>query len=117
MGHAIAAMVRKIREGARNGLLFGNGGYCSHNHAIVLSRSPVDERTGWSHDGDQAEADARRGSIPALSDMIEGELPVETYTVVYDREGERCLRPKCGGIIRRRTQGGRSTFYCPRCQR
>lgn len=36
---------------------------------------------------------------------------------VYDREGERCLRPKCGGIIRRRTQGGRSTFYCPVCQR
>jgi formamidopyrimidine-DNA glycosylase len=36
---------------------------------------------------------------------------------VYDREGERCLRSKCGGIIRRRTQGGRSTFYCPVCQR
>jgi formamidopyrimidine-DNA glycosylase len=36
---------------------------------------------------------------------------------VYDREGERCLRPRCGGIIRRRAQGGRSTFYCPVCQR
>jgi formamidopyrimidine-DNA glycosylase len=36
---------------------------------------------------------------------------------VYDRESERCLRPGCGGTIRRRTQGGRSTFYCPRCQR
>jgi formamidopyrimidine-DNA glycosylase len=36
---------------------------------------------------------------------------------VYDREGERCLRPRCGGIIRRRVQGGRSTFYCPVCQR
>jgi formamidopyrimidine-DNA glycosylase len=35
---------------------------------------------------------------------------------VYEREGERCLRPRCGGIIRRRTQAGRSTFYCPRCQ-
>jgi formamidopyrimidine-DNA glycosylase len=36
---------------------------------------------------------------------------------VYDREGERCLRPRCGGSIRRRTQAGRSTFYCPVCQR
>src|SRR5215471_5362252 len=36
---------------------------------------------------------------------------------VYDREAEPCLRPGCGGTIRRRTQAGRSTFYCPRCQR
>jgi formamidopyrimidine-DNA glycosylase len=36
---------------------------------------------------------------------------------VYDREGERCRRDRCGGVIRRRTQAGRSTFYCPVCQR
>jgi formamidopyrimidine-DNA glycosylase len=36
---------------------------------------------------------------------------------VYDREGERCRRPRCAGVIRRRTQAGRSTFYCPICQR
>ena len=36
---------------------------------------------------------------------------------VYDREGARCLRRGCGGSIKRRTQGGRSTFYCPVCQR
>lgn len=34
---------------------------------------------------------------------------------VYDREGEPCR--SCGGVIRRFTQGGRSTYYCPRCQR
>ncbi|HET6277471.1 MAG TPA: bifunctional DNA-formamidopyrimidine glycosylase/DNA-(apurinic or apyrimidinic site) lyase [Candidatus Polarisedimenticolia bacterium] len=33
---------------------------------------------------------------------------------VYDREGDRCDR--CGSTIRRIVQGGRSTFYCPRCQ-
>jgi formamidopyrimidine-DNA glycosylase len=37
--------------------------------------------------------------------------------LVYDREGERCVRAGCRGTIRRRTQGGRSTFYCPACQR
>jgi formamidopyrimidine-DNA glycosylase len=36
---------------------------------------------------------------------------------VYDREGEPCLRPGCRGVVRRRTQAGRSTFYCPVCQR
>jgi formamidopyrimidine-DNA glycosylase len=36
---------------------------------------------------------------------------------VYDREGRPCLRGHCDGLIRRRTQAGRSTFYCPVCQR
>ncbi len=36
---------------------------------------------------------------------------------VYDREGQHCLRSRCGGTIKRRTQAGRSTFYCPICQR
>jgi formamidopyrimidine-DNA glycosylase len=36
---------------------------------------------------------------------------------VYDREGERCPRPGCRGTIRRIVQGGRSTYYCPVCQR
>ncbi len=33
---------------------------------------------------------------------------------VYGREGEKC--PKCRGAIARKTQAGRSTFYCPVCQ-
>ena len=32
---------------------------------------------------------------------------------VYDREGRPC---ECGGTVRRIVQGGRSSFYCPRCQ-
>jgi formamidopyrimidine-DNA glycosylase len=36
---------------------------------------------------------------------------------VYDRENERCPTRSCGATIQRRTQGGRSTFYCPACQR
>lgn len=34
---------------------------------------------------------------------------------VYEREGEPCL--KCGARIRRLTHGGRSTYWCPTCQR
>jgi len=33
---------------------------------------------------------------------------------VYDREGETC---SCGTPVRRIVQGGRSTFYCAKCQR
>lgn len=33
---------------------------------------------------------------------------------VYDREGRPCA---CGGTVKRIVQGGRSTFYCPKCQR
>jgi formamidopyrimidine-DNA glycosylase len=36
---------------------------------------------------------------------------------VYDREGAKCPTTGCGGTIRRVDQAGRSTFYCPRCQR
>jgi formamidopyrimidine-DNA glycosylase len=34
--------------------------------------------------------------------------------LVYGREGEKC---GCGGPVERRTEAGRSTFWCPRCQR
>jgi formamidopyrimidine-DNA glycosylase len=36
---------------------------------------------------------------------------------VYDREGEKCQTAGCGGIVRRFTQNGRSTFWCPKCQK
>jgi formamidopyrimidine-DNA glycosylase len=39
----------------------------------------------------------------------------DQVTRVYEREGQPC--PVCGAPIRRVTQGARSTYYCPRCQR
>jgi formamidopyrimidine-DNA glycosylase len=39
----------------------------------------------------------------------------ERFWRVYEREGEPCVN--CGTSIRRRVQGGRSTYFCPRCQR
>lgn len=45
----------------------------------------------------------------------DGELGYFSKTfAVYDREGKPC---ECGGTVRRMIQGGRSTFYCPKCQR
>lgn len=50
-----------------------------------------------------------------LSDAIAGKY--DDRFRVYDREGKRCPTRGCGGIIRRITQAGRSTFFCPLCQR
>ncbi|MGD9766559.1 MAG: bifunctional DNA-formamidopyrimidine glycosylase/DNA-(apurinic or apyrimidinic site) lyase [Pseudolabrys sp.] len=36
---------------------------------------------------------------------------------VYDREGEKCPTRGCTGTVKRIVQGGRSTFYCPVCQK
>jgi formamidopyrimidine-DNA glycosylase len=61
------------------------------------------------------EAIAAGGST--LKDFIQpdGELGyVSKDFAVYDREGEPC---GCGGTVKRIVQGGRSTFFCPRCQR
>lgn len=36
---------------------------------------------------------------------------------VYDREGEPCPTTGCGGTVKRIVQSGRSTFFCPKCQK
>ncbi|HEY1447707.1 MAG TPA: bifunctional DNA-formamidopyrimidine glycosylase/DNA-(apurinic or apyrimidinic site) lyase [Caulobacteraceae bacterium] len=36
---------------------------------------------------------------------------------VYDREAEPCVSPGCHGVVRRVVQAGRSSFYCPVCQK
>ena len=36
---------------------------------------------------------------------------------VYGREGQPCRADDCTGVVKRIVQGGRSTFYCPSCQR
>jgi len=52
---------------------------------------------------------------PADSDSAYYGGEYERYWRVYDREDQPC--PKCGTAIRRLKQGGRSTFYCAKCQR
>lgn len=51
----------------------------------------------------------------ALTDGTPGAF--QQRFAVYDRMGEPCPRPACSGEVRRIVQSGRSTFYCPVCQR
>ena len=80
-----------------------------------------------------AELDAYQDLITWLSDyaggdgidrdlrdyrQADGELGYFQHAFrVYDREGEPCPTPGCGGRVARIVQSGRSTFFCPRCQR
>ncbi len=48
-------------------------------------------------------------------DGVKGEFQQRFF--VYDREGEKCRTELCESVIRRMVQSGRSTFYCPTCQR
>jgi formamidopyrimidine-DNA glycosylase len=64
------------------------------------------------------EAIAAGGSSLRDHRRATGELGLFQHSfAVYDREGEPCPRPHCKGVIRRMVQSGRSTFYCPVCQR
>jgi formamidopyrimidine-DNA glycosylase len=49
-----------------------------------------------------------------LNDAV---LNLDASFRVYDREGARCRTAKCPGTVKRIVQSGRSTFYCPVCQR
>lgn len=62
-----------------------------------------------------AEAIAAGGSTLRDFASPDGELGYFPKSfAVYDREGRSCA---CGGTVKRIVQGGRSTFYCPKCQR
>lgn len=64
------------------------------------------------------EAIAAGGSSLRDYRQADGELGYFQHTFkVYDREGQDCSRDGCTGTIRRIVQSGRSTFYCPKCQR
>jgi len=63
------------------------------------------------------EAVAAGGSSLRDHKRVDGELGnFQHRFAVYDREGKPCPG-KCGGTIKRIVQSGRSTFYCPKCQK
>ena len=68
------------------------------------------------------EKNQKRGKVVAggstISDFktADGELGYFSKQFeVYDREGQQCTR--CAAPVKRLVQGGRSTWYCPKCQK
>ncbi len=105
MSHAVVSMVERLRDGGRYGLLFANGGFATHNHTIVLGRQP-NPAVRFPREFDyQADADRARAAAPAVDEAYEGSATIETYTVLYERDGS-----VGHGIIVARTAGGSRTL-------
>jgi acetyl-CoA C-acetyltransferase len=109
MSHAIASMVDKLRRDKGTALLFANGGYATHNHAIVISSAPMPEAV-FPHDFDcNAEAKERRDAVPDVDGEYSGPATIETYTVFYKRDGT----PRIGTVIARTPDGNRVLASVP----
>jgi hypothetical protein len=105
MLHAIDAMTRRIRERDGTGLLYGQGGFVTKHHALVLAREPRDggyPLGGAARDGTrQAAIGAQRA--PDLETAPRGGGVVESFTALYGREGT----PERGIVVGRLDGGAR----------
>ena len=63
MTHAACAMIRSLRKGSKLGLLYGQGGFVTKHHALVLSRQAPKDALAQDTSV-QAEADRNRGAVP-----------------------------------------------------
>ncbi|OPY97661.1 acetyl-CoA acetyltransferase [Bradyrhizobium sacchari] len=86
MTHAACAMVRRVRNGARLGLLYGQGGFVTKHHALVVSRTPPREALA-QETSVQGEADRNKRAVPEFVTEASGKGKVESFTVLYGRGG------------------------------
>ena len=87
MTHAACAMVQKLRGGAGLGLLYGQGGFVTKHHALVVSRQGP--RSTIAQDASvQAEADRDKRSVPPFVTDASGKGKIESFTVLFRQGGE-----------------------------
>src|SRR5438552_1170932 len=99
MTHAACAMVRKLRNGGKLGLLYGQGGFVTKHHGLVLSwQAPHDALA--QDTSVQAEADHNRRKVPDFVTEASGKGKVESFTVIYKGKGE-----VEHGVVMLRTEG------------
>src|SRR6201995_5875381 len=104
MTHAACAMVRRIRGGAKLGLLYGQGGFVTKHHGLVLSREAPRDAISQTTSV-QAVADSNKRAVPEFVDQAIGKGKVEAFTVIYRSNGE-----VEHGVVMLRTEDGRRTL-------
>src|SRR5215471_10322026 len=105
MTHAACAMVRKLRAGAKLGLLYGQGGFVTKHHALVLARQAP--REALARDTSvQAEADRNKGAVPDFVTEAKGKGTVESFTVIYGGRNGNIAH----GVVMLRTEDERRTL-------
>jgi len=110
----------------------GNIYVCEALHRALLSpkrtASTIATRTGAPNERAEKLVDAIKAVLgdaikaggSSLRDhrRTDGELGYfQHHFRVYDREGAKCVTPGCKGTVKRIVQSGRSTFFCPVCQK
>jgi formamidopyrimidine-DNA glycosylase len=110
----------------------GNIYVCEALHRARLSprrsASTIATKTGAPHARAQTLVEAIKAVLheairaggSSLRDhrRTDGELGLfQHHFRAYGRDGEPCVTPSCGGRVKRIVQGGRSTFFCPACQK
>ena len=84
--HAIATVATELREGkGKTGLVWANGGYTTKNAFGVYSTEPPASGFKYDYPQDQIDALPRR-SLASPADAA-GEVTVEAYSVMHDRDG------------------------------
>jgi hypothetical protein len=110
MSHAVAAMVRQMRQAPGGpGLLFGQGGYMTKHHAVVLGHGPGDASALLGSGSVQAQADATRTPPPPLAMGHQGTAQVESHTVLFARNGA----PTHGVVVLRTPEHARLIARVP----
>ncbi len=105
MTHAVCAMTRTLRASRGElGLLYAQGGVLTKHHALVVSTRPPETSLPLSYSV-QSAAEALRGPVPELVESYRGAARIETYTVLYGRDGEPIQ-----GIVVLRTTGNQRTM-------
>lgn len=85
--HAIATVSNELREGkGDNALVWANGGYTTKHAFGVYATEPP--RNGFTYDYPQAQIDALPSRSLASPSDAAGEMTIEGYSVMHDRDGK-----------------------------
>lgn len=104
MTHAVCAMVRRLRGDDKLGLLYGQGGFVTKHHALVVSKTPPGDALA-QETSVQGEADRNRRAVPEFVTEASGKGKVESFTVLYGRGGDAEH-----GVVMLRTADARRTL-------
>lgn len=104
MLHSSCAMVRSLRDRpADQALLYGQGGYVTKHHALVIGCRPAEPAHLMLNRDVQDAAEAARGDVPRFDGAHEGPAVVESYSIVFGRDGG----PSHGSVVGRTPDGAR----------
>jgi acetyl-CoA C-acetyltransferase len=104
MTHAACAMVRRLRGGDKLGLLYGQGGFVTKHHALVVSKTPPQDSLA-QETSVQGEAERNKRAVPEFVTEASGRGKVESFTVLYGRGGDAEH-----GVVMLRTAADRRTL-------